>query len=161
MLPCANVLCWCLMPNHFHLMLSLKDDNKATDNNRGNKNQISSALAIILRSYARAIQKQEEFTGSLFQQKTKSKKLVKKTNEDYLKTCFHYIHQNPFKAGLVKKMEDWEYSSFRDYIGLRKGTICNSTLARELLDLPASKEDLCKDSYNVINSTDDFESSDE
>jgi len=52
-----------------------------------------------------------------------------------LLTCFHYIHQNPWKAGLVSKMENWKYSSFSDFAGFRDGTLCNKQLALELLIL--------------------------
>ena len=33
--------------------------------------------------------------------------------------CFHYIHQNPLMAGLVNNLEDWEFSSYPDFIGKR------------------------------------------
>jgi len=53
---------------------------------------------------------------------------------NYSFVCFQYIHQNPMNAGLVKKMEDWSYSSFKDYAGLRNGTICNKELAEEIIN---------------------------
>lgn len=52
------------------------------------------------------------------------------------------------KAGIVRKMEDWDYSSFKDYSGFRNGTLCNQTLAFELLDL--RRESFYEDSYRVI-----------
>ena len=39
------------------------------------------------------------------------------------------------KAKLVYKMEDWEYSSFKDYCGKRNGTLINKDRAIQLLDL--------------------------
>jgi hypothetical protein len=36
-----------------------------------------------------------------------------------------YIHLNPVLAGLVNRAEDWEFSSYRDYIGTRTGGITN------------------------------------
>ncbi|HEX7356632.1 MAG TPA: hypothetical protein VF270_02850, partial [Ignavibacteriaceae bacterium] len=36
-----------------------------------------------------------------------------------------YIHQNPLRRQLVNKIEDWEFSSYRDYAGLRTGTLVN------------------------------------
>ncbi len=48
---------------------------------------------------------------------------------DYYFNCFHYIHQNPLVAGLVKNLEDWNFSSFKDYAGKRNGTLCNKSLA--------------------------------
>ncbi len=70
-------------------------------------------------------------------------------NDHYPFICFNYIHQNPLKAGLVKKMEDWKYSSFQDYLGIRKGTLCNFELTEQLLDI--QKDDFYTTSYSVIN----------
>jgi hypothetical protein len=55
--------------------------------------------------------------------------------QGYAATCFYYIHQNPLRAGIVDKIEDWHYSSYRDYAGLRNGTLCNQQLAKEVLDI--------------------------
>ena len=53
------------------------------------------------------------------------------SEKEYLKACFNYIHQNPVKAGLVKNAEDWEFSSFRDYLGFRNGNLVNLIKAEE------------------------------
>ena len=64
------------------------------------------------------INKQNKTSGSLFQQKAKYK-LVDDTATaatiNYLETCLHYIHQNPVRAGFVKNLEQWRYSSFKEY----------------------------------------------
>ena len=49
-------------------------------------------------------------------------------------------------------MEDWEYSSFKDYCGLRKGTLCNQELAYRLLNL--DKKKFYEDSYKIIGDDD-------
>ncbi len=103
---------------------------------------------MLLSSYTQAINKQNKTTGSLFQQNTKAKAIAKGSNQ-YDLLCFHYIHQNPMKANLVEKMEDWEYSSFRDYCAFRKGTLCNQEMAIKLLEI--NKETFYKDSYRIIN----------
>ena len=72
-------------------------------------------------------------TGNLFQQKTKSK--LVSGDSGYAVTTFHYIHYNPFEAGLVKKPGDWSYSSLQDYLGKRNGQLCNKALAVEMLGL--------------------------
>lgn len=69
LLPYCDLLAYCLMPNHFHLMISTKESDKAI------RGTINAGIGILLRSYTRAIQKQQNITGSLFQQKTKAKKL--------------------------------------------------------------------------------------
>lgn len=114
----------------------------------------------MLRSYTRAIHKQEGRTGSLFQQHTKIKLLEPPThpmtqihrmsrNDIYPFVCFHYIHQNPLKAKLVKKMEDWEMSSFRDYAGHRNGKLINRHLAVELMDLPTDPNRFIEEAYQL------------
>jgi len=51
----------------------------------------------------------------------------------YALNCFHYIHQNPLKAGLVKQMEEWEFSSFSEYTGGNKSGIVNIHLANDII----------------------------
>jgi putative transposase len=53
------------------------------------------------------------------------------------------------KAGLVSKMEDWEYSSLKDYLGLRKDTLCNLNLAKERLNI--NFNNLLEEAYQVVN----------
>lgn len=124
----CDILAYCLMPNHFHLMVVVKSG----ENNK--KRNLNNAIGVLLRSYTRAIQKQEGFIGSLFQQRTKAKELASVDDHilDYFLNCANYIHQNPKKAGLVISPEAWPYSSFREYAKLSNEKICNITLFYEL-----------------------------
>src|SRR5699024_10780968 len=79
-------------------------------------------ISILLSSYAQGVNNQQNRQGSLFKSKTKAKNMSD-GGKNYAKTCFHYIHQNPVKAGLTSKMAEWEYSSYRDYAGLRDGRL--------------------------------------
>ncbi len=54
---------------------------------------------------------------------------------DYATACFLYIHQNPVLAGLVNRPEDWEFSSFKDYAGLRNGLIVNKEIAFQIVNM--------------------------
>ena len=107
----------------------------------------------MLRSYTRAINKQENKTGSLFKPHTQAACInclnsLKSTNihynvlinshlpkKHYPQVCFDYIHQNPVKAKLVKKTVDWEFSSAKDYAGLRNGKLINKKVAEEYIDI--------------------------
>jgi putative transposase len=147
-LPHCDILAYCLMPNHFHFLVSTDDrilqskiKNPLTSNN------ISEGIRNILHTYTKAINKQNSTTGSLFQQNTKSKCIVAKSKL-YDLTCFNYIHQNPMKAGLVKKMEEWPYSSFIDYCGIRNGTLCDKNKAIKLLEI--NNKTFYEDSYKII-----------
>lgn len=103
--PYCKILAYCLMPNHFHLMVYVpvnpSDDFKSSDGLK-----LNYVIGILLRSYTRAINKQQKRTGSLFQQKTKAK-CISQDDENYPRVCFHYIHQNPLRFHIVAKMEDW------------------------------------------------------
>ena len=130
------------MPDHFHLMILSKDSLEP-----GN---FSMDLRTMLSSYTRAINNQENRTGSLFQQNTKIKSLESEDGSiDYPFICFQYIHQNPVKAKLVKQFEDWEMSSFREFAGITSKFYCNHKLARKHLDLPANPKAFVKQAYSV------------
>ena len=111
------------------------------------KNVLSEGIRVLLSSYTQAINKQNRTTGSLFQQNTKAQPIIK-GSRNYDITVFHYIHQNAYRANLVKRMEDWEYSSFPDYCGKRNGTLCNKELAINLLGLDLKT--FYEDSYRQI-----------
>ncbi len=136
--PHLDFLSYCLMTNHFHLMVCTKHDIDTR--------KFSGSLRTLLSSYTRAIQKQEHITGSLFQQNSKSHEI---TDNHYAQTCFHYIHQNPLKAGLVKRIEDWPYHSFNEYWKGDKG-ICNTKLGKELLTIPNQPDRFYMESYQVL-----------
>ena len=129
--PYSDIICYCLMPNHFHFMVSTY--------NKFDEEKFSTGFKILLSSYTKAINIQENRTGSLFQQNSKVKFLTDLTNyksNNYGLICFNYIHQKPINAGLVSKMEDWEFSSFIDYAGMRNGTLCNKDFAYDSIGIP-------------------------
>src|SRR6266487_3417053 len=135
--PYTSIIAYCLMPNHFHFILSTDERcNKKIQQGGLELDAITNGFRKLLSSYARIYNSRYNQSGSLFRQKTKNKslselqKLVSSTDHrDYYFSCFHYIHQNPLKAGLVEKLEDWEFSSFKDYAGLRNGTLIDKFLA--------------------------------
>lgn len=161
LLPFCDILAYCLMPNHFHFMVRVNKIeatiHPVTPSHRVNEKPqtLNNSIAILLRSYTRAINKQNGTTGSLFRQKTKSE-CVNPTNgvtplffntnsgtiininnpeKQYQQVCFNYVHDNPLKAGLVKKNIDWEFSSASDYAGIRDGTLVNRDVAKEYVEL--------------------------
>ncbi|MBC7884443.1 MAG: hypothetical protein H7X99_03160 [Saprospiraceae bacterium] len=145
-LPHADILAYCLMPNHFHILVYV---HSLEIKMPGNKcRSLNESIGIMLRSYTIAINKQEQRSGSLFRQNTKIedgwiddaitlngkyKKYLFASDQSYGRVCFEYIHENPVKAKLAKKQEDWMFSSAIDYKGLRNGTLCNQALTKILL----------------------------
>ncbi len=145
LLPHANLLAYCLMPNHFHWLVQIKSVHPNVGEDNKHAAGFSKATGILLRSYTRAIQKQEEFTGSLFQQNAKSKLL---DSRDDILTCMNYIHNNPVKAKLASETSGWTFSSAKEYISNVNG-FCNKQLLFELADL--------NHSYDFANQNKDFE----
>ncbi|MBW7840900.1 MAG: transposase [Chitinophagaceae bacterium] len=150
LIPFCEILVWCLMPNHFHLIISTNESSCKPRNSfgTGSVQELSYRIGIMLSSYAQAVNKQHGTSGSLFQLKTKAKILTGSKNakdKDYLVNAMHYCHQNPLRAGLVKKIEDWPYSSFPGYCRIKEDDITNKQL---LLDLTGySLDTFYSDSY--------------
>jgi putative transposase len=153
----VRILAYCLMPNHFHLLIYIPDSDSPGDlkspgesSKLGISKSVTDAIAVILRSYTRAINKRYFRTGSLFQQSTKAIDL-NNGPELYPLICFNYIHQNPLKAKLVDKMEDWEFSSYNEYIGQGNKGLCDLESSLKYLDIPLNKTEFIEQSKAVIS----------
>jgi putative transposase len=105
----ADIITYCLLPNHYHLLIHAKSEFVS-----------AKIMQPFGTSYTKAINKQQQRVGALFQGPFQAK-LVHKNN--YLLHLSRYIHLNPVTAGLVPNPEDWEYSSYREYIGQRDGIL--------------------------------------
>lgn len=110
------------------------------------------SIGLLLRTYTRAINNQEKRTGSLFRPHSKAVCISAPTNfssvyfntcfgiklnvsfseKEFPAACFKYIHDNPINAKIVLKPEDWAFSSFRDYAGIRNGKLINRQRAEYL-----------------------------
>ena len=142
--PVCDMLAWCLMPNHFHLLIHT-DNRCVTKIQHGNFcfDPVSSGIRKLLSSTCRILNARNGTSGSMFRQGTKKKCLdaeirfstSHRTVWDDYHDCFVYIHRNPLEAGLVNDLRDWEFSSYPDYAGLRHGRLVNRDLAIRLLHL--------------------------
>jgi putative transposase len=168
--PFADIFAWCLMPNHFHLMILVNEVELLVDKLEGEdlsgsatlsrtprKIEISlqKSIGIMLASYTRAINKQKNRSGSLFRSHTKAQCInkndgitpsfyntiagtiihVDNPEKQYPQACFDYIHQNPVQAKLVKNETDWEFSSAKDYAGIRNGKLVNIVKTKEYINI--------------------------
>ena len=138
-LPYANILAYCLMPNHFHIMLKANESGVETyiSSTKTNVQKLSQSLGSLTSSYTQALNIQRNRKGSLFAHRTKAK-ILNDAKNDYLLNCFLYIHQNPIEAGIVDKLGDWEFSSYLDYIGKRNGTLADVKLGLDLINIDAT-----------------------
>ena len=104
----VDIIAYCLMPNHYHLLVYLTTD------------RFSKLMQAFTLSYAKAINNRYQKVGSLFQGRFQA---IHVDREEYLLHLTRYIHLNPVCANIVEKAEDWEFSSYQEYIDLRHGSL--------------------------------------
>jgi REP element-mobilizing transposase RayT len=101
-LPVADIFAYCLLNNHFHLLVRIKEEDKITVN-------IEKSFSNLFNAYAKAFNKRFERTGKLFEERFKRKKVE---DESYITELIYYIHSNPQKHGILKDFRDYPYSSY-------------------------------------------------
>lgn len=106
-----SMLSYCLMPNHFHLLVRIKVKDGKPDVDQSKL--VVKLFKDFFIAYAKAINKKYGRTGALFQSTFKRKEI---DNDYYFSWLIQYIHYNPIKATLCKNFEDWKYSSYNAII---------------------------------------------
>jgi putative transposase len=106
-----TLICYCLMPNHFHLLVR-QDELIA----------VSKLISKVCTSYSKYFNKKYDRVGHVFQDAFKA---VLIESDSQLLWTSAYIHNNPKTADLVKDLKDYHWSSYLDYSGLRQGTLCD------------------------------------
>ncbi|OGD04148.1 hypothetical protein A3H89_03215 [Candidatus Amesbacteria bacterium RIFCSPLOWO2_02_FULL_48_11] len=126
----VKVICYCLMPNHFHLLIKQIADFG-----------VSNFLSQSTNSYTRYFNTKRFRKGPIFQGTFKS---VGIESEEQLIHVSRYIHINPYSAGVVKTTKDLEnypFSSFSEFISDEVSPICDK---QPVLSLFPSKEEYRK-----------------
>ena len=139
-----EIYAYCLMSNHVHIILresTLRD--------------ITKIMRKILTKYAGWFNRKYKRSGSLIANRYKSEAVE---NDKYIISLVRYIHQNPIKAGMVFEIEQYNWSSYKEYIGEGKEGITSTDFILEMmsenrnnaLDMfkKLHKEDT-KDEYNI------------
>ena len=102
-----NLIAYCLMPNHFHLMIK-----------QSSKNDITDFMRALMDSYVRYFNKRYKRTGGLFQGRYKA---VLVSDEPYLLHLTRYIHLNPSELGFMRSdLIEYRYSSYKEFMGKRQ-----------------------------------------
>jgi REP element-mobilizing transposase RayT len=121
----ADTYAYCLMPNHFHLMVRIKSKEelnsffkkkypKRDPQSFGNfADLISNQFKNFLISYAKAFNKMYDRRGSLFLDNLNRNKIE---DDQYFIQLVRYIHLNPVKHGFVDEPKQWSHSSYTSYL---------------------------------------------
>ncbi|MBO9620883.1 MAG: transposase [Niabella sp.] len=129
--PIAETIAWCLLPNHFHLLVKIKSEEaiaethpkfQTLDEFEARTAFLSKQFANFFSSYTQAFNKVYKRRGSLFIKNFKRKEVL---DDDYLRNLILYIHLNPVKHGFKKEIDEWPWTSWQtfpnEYSQLTKG----------------------------------------
>lgn len=109
------LVAYCLMPNHFHLLIQLKQPEsefKDADGRMRSFQTISEFMRRLCITYCQKFNFRHDRQGILFQGRYKIKIVP---DDVYAVQVNRYIHINPVDAGLVKSPEDWLWSDYHTY----------------------------------------------
>lgn len=98
----VQIIAYCFMPTHIHIILK-----------QLRPNGISDFMSNVLNSYSRYFNTKYKRKGPLWESKFKN---VLVENDEQLIHLTRYLHLNPVTANLVERPEDWQYSSYKEYI---------------------------------------------
>lgn len=120
-----TLVCYCLMPNHVHLLIKQETSSP-----------LFKFISSLHTSYSMYFNKKYNRVGHLFQGRFKQSQV---TSDEYLLHLSRYIHINPVKDGLVEKPEDYQWSSFKEYISESKYNFCEKGLVLDYFSKNQSK----------------------
>ena len=122
LLPSVKILAYCLMPNHYHLLVKVIT------------NDFSKAMQRFALSYVVSYNNLYDRRGRLF---ASPYQRIHIKDDSYLLVLSRYIHFNPIKAGLVNQPQDWEFSSYRIFIGDQASNFIQPAFILDLLSKDA------------------------
>jgi putative transposase len=114
--PIAETLSWCLMKNHFHFLVYIREEKSVLVDSlmystveKPIKLDPSKQFGHLFNAYTQAINKKYNRTGSLFEKPFERKRV---TSEKYLKNLIYYINTNPVHHGITKTISEYTWSSY-------------------------------------------------
>ncbi|WP_395061046.1 transposase [Flavobacterium sp.] len=149
-IPIADTFAWCLLKNHFHLLVYIKTDDEI-DISKLEYSTVESPKVIdaskqfghLFNAYTQAINKKFNRTGSLFE-KPFERKLVK--SEKYFQNLIFYIHNNPVFHRFTDHINNYPWSSYETIISdkptkLKRDNVINIFESKEkFIDYHSQKQ---------------------
>lgn len=133
----TTLYAYCLLKNHFHFVLKIEKRSKF----------ITQQFSNFFNAYAKAYNKQQNRTGSLFE---KTFKRIKLDSDNYLKQLILYTHTNPVKHGFLEDFEAYPFSSYNEIVN----NSSNFIPAKEVIELFSDLENFKythKYKSNILN----------
>lgn len=119
----VEIFCYCLMPNHFHLLIKQTKDGGITE-----------FMSKVLNSYTKYFNTKHKRVGALLQGQFKA---VLVESEEQLLHLSRYIHLNPIASFLSKDLDKYPWSSYSEYTSKKSG-FCSKTEIMNFFKTPQS-----------------------
>lgn len=126
--PIAETFAWCLMGNHFHLLVRIKEEGEIDVNSLPNPVRVLNPdwvkvikpphryFSDLFNAYSQAINKQQKRTGTLFERPFHR---IPIDSDRYFRNLVVYIHQNPVHHGFIDDFRDYPWSSYGSILSNR------------------------------------------
>lgn len=145
----VEIICYCLMPNHFHFLIQQKTNGGLTE-----------FISKLSNSYTKYINTKNQRFGPLFQGEFKAVHI--ESNEQLIHLS-RYIHLNPLVNYVCKNLDDYQWSSYFEYSGKSKDRHCSKSIILdqfknipEYLQFIKDQEDYGKSLEQIKHQTLDF-----
>ena len=138
--PIIEIVCYCVMPNHFHFLVKQNEDG-------GIRNFIRKTT----NSYAKYFNIKRKRKGPLFEGKFKAVRI--ESNEQLLHLT-RYIHLNPLIGYVTKDLSLHRWSSYPEYLGLSESQVCSKDIILDQFDSPKSYEKFVIDHVDYARNLD-------
>lgn len=138
--PIAETFAWCLLKNHFHLLVRIKTFEEIIFSQEDS--EIKKIIALhqsfgnLFNAYTKSINKSFNRHGALFERPFK-RKLI--DNEQYLKTVIKYIHFNPVNHGFCDHPIEYPWSSYQSCLSSKPTKLQRTKIISFFGDLESFK----------------------
>jgi len=160
LVPYVDILAYCLMPNHFHLLGKIKSVDASSSSLKNEKTNaakkilageielddfLSDQFRRMFSSYALQYNKQYQRQGSLFAPKVKRVGIIEDEKLIYLVT---YIHRNPIHHKFTTTYHEWRFSSYVAYLSSKPTLVAKAIVLTYFEDLSNFKE--IHDNFKIL-----------
>ncbi len=121
----ADVYCYALLPDHFHLLVRIGDETELTKRGVKDPKKISLQFGHWFNAYAKAFNRKYKQVSSLFEDRFERSPI---TTESHFDRIICYIHWNPQRHGLVEDFRMWDHSSFKSLLSQKPTLLARKTV---------------------------------
>ncbi|QBN19395.1 hypothetical protein [Flavobacterium nackdongense] len=137
--PIAETFAWCLMKNHFHILVYIKETNEIdttkleySSTDKPKNISASKQFSNLFNAYTLAMNKRYNRTGSLFEKNFKRKVV---SSENYFQKLIFYIHNNPVHHRFTENIVEYPWTSYGTILSTKQTKIQRNRVIQAFNDL--------------------------